>query len=112
MWLYKCSEFSGPRSVQIYCYIAVYVHLVGILEQWFTKVYYFCQGQPLVTTCHGRQKPSYPTGSGLFIIQLIHRRYSSSTMGYRIGPCVTLLLSESNWTVRDIAIVRQQLDHA
>ena len=28
-----------------------------------------------------------------------------------IGPCVTFLLSDSNWTMRDIAIIRKQFDH-
>jgi hypothetical protein len=35
-------------------------------------------------------------GSGLFIIQLIHRRYSKNIMGYTISP------------MRSIAIVIQQ----
>jgi hypothetical protein len=31
------------------------------------------------------------SGSGLFIIQMVHRGYSISTMEYRISPCLTPL---------------------
>ena len=56
-FLYFLSFPDGAFS-QIYCHINIYVHLVGIFEEWFSKVHYFCQE---------RQKAICPTGSGLFL---------------------------------------------
>ena len=102
-----------------------YMHLVGIFDERFSKFHYFCQGQlHLWLLATGTRNPAFPlalvcsefnwstedTGETAPLeIELDHAWHCYCQAA--IGPCMTLLLSDSNWTMRDIANIWQQLDH-